>query len=91
MSVSGFPNALKKFLFSGVFPCIFLLIPDSKFRRLGLPNRCFRTECLAKIDFSWKTCLMTFGIDFNSFLKALEAVFSSLSLEDRFENTTIFS
>ena len=52
-----------------------LSIPDSKFGRSGLPNRGFRIESIAKIDFSWKSRLMNSGIHFCCFLEALGAVF----------------
>ena len=55
MSVCGVQNVLKCVLFLGLFPGHFLLISDSNFRRLGLPNRGFRTEGIAKIDVSWKS------------------------------------
>ena len=51
-------------LFVGVLLCYFFAIPDSIFRRLGLPNRGFRMEGIAKIDFSWKSFLNNFRILF---------------------------
>ena len=41
----------------------FLSISNSKFRRLGLPNCCFRMGSIANIDFSWKSILKNLGID----------------------------
>ena len=38
---------------------------------LGLPNRCFRMEDIAKVDFSWKSFLVNFGMHFCLFLEAL--------------------
>ena len=46
-----------------------------KFRHLGLPNRGFRWEGIAKIDVSWKSFLVNLGIDFYRLLEALGAVF----------------
>ena len=57
------------------FQVFFLPISASRFRRLGLPNRGFRMEGIANIDFSWKSFLMNFGIDFYRFLDASGAVF----------------
>ena len=42
----------------------FLAISDSIFRCLRLPNRCFPIESIAKIDFSWKSCLKNSGMVF---------------------------
>ena len=50
---------------------MFLSISELEFQRLGLPNRGFRIEGIAKIDFSWKSFLMTFGIGFCRFWEAL--------------------
>ena len=50
-------------------------ISESKFRRLGLPNRGFRIAGIAKIDFSWKSFSMNFGIDYYRLLRALGIVF----------------
>ena len=66
---------LKIRFFSGLFPGHFLSISESKFRRLGLPNRGFRMEGIAKIDFSWKSFLMNFGIDFYVFWMPWEPFF----------------
>ena len=52
-----------------------LSISELKFRRLGLPNRGFRMECIANVDFSWKPFLMNFGMGFCRYLEALGAVF----------------
>ena len=57
-------NALNIILFLGLLPGHFLAISNSNVRRLGLPNRCSRMESIAKIDFSWKSFLKNFGIDF---------------------------
>ena len=40
-----------------------------------LTNRCFRMECTAKIDVSWKSFLVNFGMDFCCLSEALGAVF----------------
>ena len=48
----------------GAIFLIFLAISDSIFRRLGLPNRGFRMEGIAKHDFSWKSFLKNVGVDF---------------------------
>ena len=77
--------------FSGLFPSHFLSISESTFRRLELPNRGFCMECIAKIDLSQKSFFITFTIDFYCFLKALGPVFQVLSLENKLENTMIFS
>ena len=69
MSVFKRKNALF-FVCSSMFPGHFV-----KFRRLGLPTRGFRLESIAKVDFSWKSFLMNFGIDLHRFLKALGTVF----------------
>ena len=58
---------------------------------MGLPNRCFRIEGIAQIDFSWKSFLVNFGMHFYRFLKALGTVFLVfLSLENKLENKAIF-
>ena len=57
------------------FHVIFLSISKSKFRRSGFPNRGFRKESIAKIDFSWKSFLIHFTIDLCHFLEALGTVF----------------
>ena len=76
MSVFGVQNALKIVLCLGLFPGHLLLISELIFRRLGFPNRRFRKECIAKINFSWKSFLVNFGIEFYSFVAALGTVFS---------------
>ena len=75
MSVGGAQNDQKIVLFVGLFPSFFLSISESNFRCLGIPHRCFRMECIAKIDFAWKSFLVNFGIEFYCFLGALGAVF----------------
>ena len=47
---------------------------ESEFQCLGLPNPGFRMEGIAKIDLSWKSSLMNFGMDFYRFLEALGTV-----------------
>ena len=49
-----FPGStcLKKRLFLGLFPDHFLSLSDLNFQRLGLRNRRFRMEGVAKVDFS---------------------------------------
>ena len=67
----------------GICLCfIFMLVSRSFFYRflirifdLGLQKRCFRTECIAKIDFSWKSFYKNPGIDSSCLLDALGAVF----------------
>ena len=54
---------------------IFVSISDSSVRRLGLQNRCFRIEGIAKFDLSWKSFLKNFGIDFDCFVDSLGAAF----------------
>ena len=75
MSVFGEQNFKNCFCFRACFQVICLSISDSKFRRLGLLNRGFRMESIAKDDISWKSCLMNFGIDVYCFLEALRAAF----------------
>ena len=68
-----------------------LLISESEFRRSGLPNRGFRTECIAKNEFAWISCLMNSGIDLCRFFEALGTVCFWGGLENRLENATISS
>ena len=60
---SGLKCFKNRFLFRLVSMAFLLAISDSDFRRLGLPNRRFRMEGIAKIDFSWKSFSKN-GIDF---------------------------
>ena len=60
MSVFGVQNV--HFVFACVH-IIFECISESKFQRSGLPNRRYRMECIAKIDFPWKSFVMISGID----------------------------
>ena len=41
-----------------------LFISESTFRRLGLRSRGFRKESIAKVDFSWKSFIKNFEINF---------------------------
>ena len=66
---------LKKLVFQACLQVILLLISEPKFRCLGLPNRGFRIEGIAKIDLSQKSFFINFGVEFCCFLKALGAVF----------------
>ena len=77
------------FFFRFVSRLFSLSISESRFRRSGLPNRGFRIEGFAEIDFSWKPFVMSFGIDFCCFLEAKEALSGSLGLENRLENERI--
>ena len=52
-----------------------LAISDLIFRRLGLPNRGFRIEGIAKNECSWISFLKNFWIVFLCFVDALGAVF----------------
>ena len=80
------------FFVRACFQVIVLLISASEFQRLGLPNQGFRMERIAQIVFSWKSFLMNFRIHFRYLLTALGTVSSDFfSLENRFENITIFS
>ena len=79
------------FFVRACFRVIFFMISDSKFGRLGLPDRGFRMQGIAKIDFSWKSFLMNFGNRFLLFFDSLGHRFSDfLSLGNRFENKGIF-
>ena len=69
------PKTLKFHFFTGLFPSHFLSISETKFQGLGLPNRGFRMERIAKIDFSRKSFFIQFGVDLCRFLEAWEAVF----------------
>ena len=83
-------NAL--FIFFSLFRSHVLLISNSIFRCLGLPDRCFRMEGLAKIEFSWKSVLKNFGIDLFVFFPCCWSCFSDfLGLGNKFENETVFS
>ena len=64
-----------RFIFRLVSKSFLLSISDLKFRRPGLPNRHFRMESIAKIDFSWKSFLMNSGMDVCRLFDALGAVF----------------
>ena len=64
MSVVGFQNVKKCVFLGGLFPGQFFMISEPKFQRLGLPNRGFRIEEIAKLDSSWKSFLMNFLIVF---------------------------
>ena len=91
MSVFGVQNDLKMFFWGACFQVIFLSISKSTFQCLGLPNRGFRIEGIAIIDFLWKLFLMNLGIDFYRFLTALGGRFSDFfSLENRLENEGTF-
>ena len=68
-------ECLRILFFSSLFPGHFFSMSDSSCRRLGLPNHGFRKEGSAKMDLSWNTFLINFGIDFTRFPKALGAVF----------------
>ena len=57
------------------FQALFLLSSESTFQRSELPNRGFRMESIATIDFLWKSFLTSFGMDCYRFLEALGAVF----------------
>ena len=54
MSVLGVQNALKQFLFSGLFLGRLFRISDSIVRRLGVQNDRFRTEGIAQIEIVFK-------------------------------------
>ena len=75
MLVFQVKNDLKVVLFLGLFLYCFLVISDSIFRRSGLPNRGFRIEVIAKIDFSWKSFSKNFWIVLLCFADALGTVF----------------
>ena len=79
-------------LFFGLVSMLFLSsIYESKFRRLGLPNRSFCKESLAKLDFSRKSFLMNFLDRFLSFFGGLGGRFSGfLGLENGLEIRGIF-
>ena len=62
------------FLFVACAQVIRSSISASIFRHAGLPNLRFSIECIAKVDFSWKSFLVNFGIDFYCFLYALGPV-----------------
>ena len=62
MTVFGVQNSKPFFLLFGLLPGNCLSISESKFQCLGLPNRGFRMESVAQIDFSRKLFLMEFGI-----------------------------
>ena len=68
-------KTLKSHFCSGLFPSHFLSISELKFQRSGLPNQGFGTEDIAKNNFSRKSFLMNFGVDFCCLLEALGAVF----------------
>ena len=76
MAGFGDQNALKMCFVLACFQIIFLSISESNFRRLGLPNRGFRMECIAEIDLSWKSCLVNLGMEFDRFSGVFEAVSS---------------
>ena len=57
--------------FLGLFPDHFLSISDSNFRRVGLPNHCFRIENIAKFDFSRKSFLVISGMHLYYFCGSL--------------------
>ena len=80
VSVLGFRMLI--FLFDcGCFQVTFLLsISEPDFKRWGLPSRGFRFESSAKIDFSWKSCSMNFGIEVCRFLTALGTFSDFLAL-----------
>ena len=62
--ISFFLQEVRTFIFVlSLFPGIFLSIFESKFRRLGLPDRVCHASGIAKNGFSWKSCLMNLGID----------------------------
>ena len=68
------------------------MISNLIFRCLGLPDRCFRMEGLAKIEFSWKSVSKNFGIDLFVFFPCCWSCFSDfLGLGNKFENETVFS
>ena len=49
----------------------------------GLPKRGSDMECIAKIDFWWKLCLMHLGIGFCCFVKALGVILSIIDSKFR--------
>ena len=63
------------FYFYTSFQVICLAIFESNFRRVGLQNRRFRMEGIAKIDLSWKSFLKNSGMDLKCFCEALGTVF----------------
>ena len=64
------------------FQVISLSLSASNFRRLGLPNRGFRIEGIAKIDFPGESFSLNFGMDLYCFLEALGVV-SLISIDLR--------
>ena len=68
-------KCVKIVLFLGLFPGNFLLISDLNFRRLGLPNRCFRIEVLQNTTFHRNRLQRVSGSFFYIFFDALGAVF----------------
>ena len=78
------------FLFRACFQIIFSSLSDSEFRSLGLPTRGFRIERIAKIDFSWKSCLTDFGMAFCRFGAALGTVFWLLTMKNTLKTRMIF-
>ena len=80
------------FLLGRVSRSLFSSISTSTFRRWGLPNRGFRKESIAKIDFPLKSFFYEFRGRFLSFVGALGAVFSCFCcLENNFKIRTIFN
>ena len=66
-----------------------LSVSNSNFRCLGLLNRCFRIEGIAKTVLSWKSRL---NIELLFCSDALGAVFLIfVGLGNKFENVTMFS
>ena len=63
----GTETARKIIFVSGLSAVYFSSISESTFRRLALPNRGFRMEVIAAVDFSWKSFLMNFGMAFDCF------------------------
>ena len=64
-----------RFMFKFISILYLLVISESNFRLLGVPNRGFRMEGIAKIDVSWRSFLKNFWIVLLGFVNALGAVF----------------
>ena len=78
------------FSFRACFQVIFVSSSESKFLRLGLPNRGFRMEGIAKNALSWKSCFFVFQDRFLLFSESLGYRFSdSCNLENKVENEAI--
>ena len=68
-------KCVKIFLFLNLFPGHFFIDFGLEFRGLGLKDRCFRMDGIAKKEFSWNSFKKKIGVEFKCLFNASGTVF----------------